>query len=191
MFFPITFPHSVNVTFEESIGAFVPAFPDWFRIVLFLFGAIHLFFSLWMLIEYFLINWKNFRLPHFFYYPLAWYVCVHVSVCLSSVCVTWYTLSSTLYSPVCVNVPCLIWMLVACFLSNALHPFPSYWVRIRGYIPEQQYNHVNIFGLQTVYVMVSIHIHFTKSLTIIPFPTPPHTHTHSHTLIKKQLTGSL
>jgi len=42
---------------------------SWFIIVLYIFGAIHLFFSLWMLTEYFLINLKNFVLPRFVYIP--------------------------------------------------------------------------------------------------------------------------
>jgi len=87
----------MNVTFEETIGAIQPGFQDWFQVVLYVFGAIHLLFSLWMLMEYFLINWKNFVLPRFFYIPIA----------------RW-------------------------------HP-----------PPEETYSDVNIFGLQTVYVVVS------------------------------------
>ena len=94
--FPFSPPpllHSMNVTFDESIGAFIPGFPGWFTVVLFLFGAFHLFFSLWMLIEYFLINWRNFVLPQFFYYPIARYVCAcqpggrRVCVCVCGVVV--------------------------------------------------------------------------------------------------------
>ena len=61
----------MNVTFDETVGAFIPAFPSWLPVVLYVFGAFHLFFSLWMLIEYFLINWRNFVLPQYFYYPIA------------------------------------------------------------------------------------------------------------------------
>ena len=84
---PTSLSHSVNFTFEEAAGAFTPMFPEWFTVVNFIFGAFHLFFSVWMLTEYFLINWKNFVLPQYFYYPIKQYVCVCMCVIVPVLCV--------------------------------------------------------------------------------------------------------
>lgn len=40
----------------------------WFaKYLLYGFGGLHLFFSLWMLLEYFTVNWFNFGLPRIVY----------------------------------------------------------------------------------------------------------------------------
>jgi hypothetical protein len=41
---------------------------SWFGdYLLYILGGIHLLFSLWMLLEYFVINWPNFSLPRIVY----------------------------------------------------------------------------------------------------------------------------
>ena len=58
-------------TFFNSSGAIQPDFLDYwgnaYRPVLYSFGSIHLILSIWMLLEYFIINWPNFRLPSLYY----------------------------------------------------------------------------------------------------------------------------
>ena len=124
---PTLIPHSENVTFEQAAGTYFPEVDNWFTIVLYIFGAFHLFFSLWMLVEYFLINWKNFVLPQYFYYPIARYVCVCVCMC----------------------VFCLLYMcmLLTCYAFRCQFSWHE--------PPEETYSDVNIFGLQTMYVVVS------------------------------------
>ena len=116
-----------NTTFEEAIGAISPMVESWFIIVLYFFGAIHLFFSLWMLTEYFLINLKNFVLPRFVYIPFERWVCLWPCICcLYVVCAKIHGLTLPLY------------------LFSWYTP------------PDKTYSDVNIFGLQTVYVVVRI-----------------------------------
>lgn len=58
-------------TFFNASGAIEPEFlPYWqgvFGPVKLAFGSFHLFLSLWMFLEYFIVNWPNFRLPRFYY----------------------------------------------------------------------------------------------------------------------------
>ena len=64
-------------TFFNSSGAIQPDFLSYwgsaYRPVLYTFGSIHLILSRWMLLEYFIINWPNFRLPSLYYNLLARY----------------------------------------------------------------------------------------------------------------------
>ncbi|XP_019851941.1 PREDICTED: inositol 1,4,5-trisphosphate receptor type 3-like [Amphimedon queenslandica] len=55
-------PHAVG-----NNTPFRPDFPRWFHPLFFVLGAIHLFLSLWIVVEYFVINWPHFRLPSFCY----------------------------------------------------------------------------------------------------------------------------
>lgn len=64
---------SVNKSAEEDpfqlLHPFRPVLKYvWFsEYLLYIFGSLHLFFSLWMLLEYFIINWPNFSLPRILY----------------------------------------------------------------------------------------------------------------------------
>ena len=85
-------------------------------------------------------------LPQFFYYPIARYVCVHVNqvggVCVCvCVCVCVHT-HTTLHA--CIRTLCLS------------SPFSWYEP------PKATYADVNIFGLQTVFVVVSVHVQVDK-----------------------------
>ena len=42
--------------------------------VLYAYGIVHLILSLWMVLEYFVVNWPNFRLPKFYYRLKSQYV---------------------------------------------------------------------------------------------------------------------
>ena len=76
---------SVNGSVSSSAGAFEPDVHNWFGdVVLYIFGIIHLLFSLWMAVEYFMVNWPNFILPCFTYrfiprcvYGLHTHACTH------------------------------------------------------------------------------------------------------------------
>ena len=55
-------------SFSNAAGAIKPDADDWFEDnVLYIFGTFHLIFSLWMLVEYFVVNKPNFVLPRLFY----------------------------------------------------------------------------------------------------------------------------
>lgn len=69
---------SLIYTFANASGAIKPAFIRYwgdgaYQPVLYTFGSIHLILSIWMVLEYFIINWPNFRLPSFFYSVLTRY----------------------------------------------------------------------------------------------------------------------
>ena len=38
--------------------------------------------SLWMVVEYFVVNWPNFRLPGFYYSIVSQYVFIHDCMCV-------------------------------------------------------------------------------------------------------------
>ena len=63
--------------FFNSSGAIQPDFLAYwgnaYRPVLYTFGSIHLILSIWMVLEYFIINWPNFRLPSLYYNLVARY----------------------------------------------------------------------------------------------------------------------
>ena len=67
-------PIRINaIVLLSHFSPFRPVFPHWFIAVFFVLGAIHLFLSLWIVVEYFVINWPHFRLPGFCYtlrYPV-------------------------------------------------------------------------------------------------------------------------
>ena len=62
-------------TFSDTAGAIHPHFLSYwrgaYRPVLYTFGSIHLILSIWMVLEYFVINWPNFRLPSIYYSFIA------------------------------------------------------------------------------------------------------------------------
>jgi hypothetical protein len=64
-------------TFFNASGAIQPDFLDYwrgaYRPVLYTFGTFHLILSIWMALEYFIINWPNFRLPPVYYSLKAWW----------------------------------------------------------------------------------------------------------------------
>lgn len=63
-----TFNYSDNATFEMIAGPVTPNhIHDWYSIALYVLGSLHLLFSIWMVTEYFLLNWRNFVLPSFIY----------------------------------------------------------------------------------------------------------------------------
>ena len=72
-------PNNTVFTFFGTVGALLPGtLPymvrngvDVFAVLLFLGGVIHLILALWFVIEYFIINWQNFRLPRFTYRLLS------------------------------------------------------------------------------------------------------------------------
>ena len=75
---------SLVYIFSNASGAIKPAFITYWREgsyppVLYTFGSVHLILSIWMVLEYFIINWPNFRLPSFFYYVLTRYAHMHVA----------------------------------------------------------------------------------------------------------------
>ncbi|XP_019849736.1 PREDICTED: inositol 1,4,5-trisphosphate receptor type 1-like isoform X1 [Amphimedon queenslandica] len=50
----------------EATGVHLPMVPEWFiPYMLFILGGFHLILSLWVFIEYFIINWPHFSLPSF------------------------------------------------------------------------------------------------------------------------------
>ena len=56
-------------SFSNASGAIKPDADDWFEDnVLYIFGTFHLILSLWMLVEYFVVNKPNFVLPRLFYW---------------------------------------------------------------------------------------------------------------------------
>ena len=64
--------------FSNASGAIKPAIISYWRdgaypVVLYTFGSIHLILSIWMVLEYFIINWPNFRLPSLFYSVITRY----------------------------------------------------------------------------------------------------------------------
>ena len=68
----VTVETSVNTTTLDHLEFLHPFRPDlrypWFTYyLLYILGGIHLFFSIWMLLEYFLTNWPNFSLPKILY----------------------------------------------------------------------------------------------------------------------------
>ena len=60
-----------SFTFFNASGAIQPDFlgywRDAYRPVLYTFGTFHLILSIWMVLEYFIINWPNFRRPKVYY----------------------------------------------------------------------------------------------------------------------------
>lgn len=78
---------SCSATWPDAAGPIKPNVDLYFRsYLLFLLGAVHLIFSLWMVVEYFVVNYPNFifPLPSFFY--TAFKRCVHalsVDTCIS------------------------------------------------------------------------------------------------------------
>ena len=58
-------------TFSNSSGAIQPVFLSYwrgtYRLVLYAFGSVHLVLSIWMALEYFVVNWPHFKLPSVFY----------------------------------------------------------------------------------------------------------------------------
>lgn len=115
---------SLVYTFFNSSGAIQPDFLSFwrgaYRPVLYVFGSIHLILSIWMVLEYFIINWPNFKLPSIYYSLITRYTHVHV-----------YILSHDLFMYCCVY---------SCTKKEA---------------PEETYSDVPVFGLQTIYVVVS------------------------------------
>lgn len=65
-------------TFFNASGAIQPSFLRYwgeaYRPVLYVFGTVHLIMSIWMVLEYFIVNWPNFRLPSLFYSIVTKYV---------------------------------------------------------------------------------------------------------------------
>ncbi len=56
-------------SFREAAGGIRPDVDDWFeKYLLYILGAFHLVLTLWMLVEYFVINLPNFVLPRYFYW---------------------------------------------------------------------------------------------------------------------------
>ena len=58
-------------TFLNASGAIQPEFLSYwqgaYRPVLYTFGSVHLILSIWMVLEYFIVKWPNFRLPSLYY----------------------------------------------------------------------------------------------------------------------------
>ena len=62
--------YSSSASWPQSGGAIKPDVQSYFRnYLLYVLGGFHLFFSLWMFVEYFVVNYPNFvlPLPTFFY----------------------------------------------------------------------------------------------------------------------------
>ena len=62
---------SLVYTFFNASGPIQPNFLGYwgnaYRPVLYVFGVGHLILSIWMVLEYFILNWPNFRLPSLYY----------------------------------------------------------------------------------------------------------------------------
>ena len=60
-----------NTTNFDDLSLIEPQTPKldkWFSdYVLYIMGGIHLFFAVWMVAEYFVVNWPNFVLPRVFF----------------------------------------------------------------------------------------------------------------------------
>ena len=82
--------------------------------------------SLWMVVEYFVVNWPNFRLPGFYYSIVSQYVVIHDCMC------------------VCFYCACIM-----CF-----HEYVCVCVYSWRKVPEETYSDVPIFGLRTMYTVV-------------------------------------
>lgn len=71
VFIPLPYcTHSASATWPDSAGAIKPDVQLYFRrYLLFILGSFHLLLSLWMVVEYFVVNYPNFHfpLPSFFY----------------------------------------------------------------------------------------------------------------------------
>lgn len=75
-----------NYSFSEAAGAIRPDVDDWFgNVLLYILGTFHLVLSLWMLVEYFVVNWSNFVLPHYIYW-IPWVQSSKTAIQYS----TWY-----------------------------------------------------------------------------------------------------
>ncbi len=57
-------------SFWSASGAIRPDVDAWFFMALNVFGSLHLLLSLWMLVEYFVDNYRNFVLPRLVYWML-------------------------------------------------------------------------------------------------------------------------
>ncbi len=58
----------IDYSVLEAAGPIRPDLDDWIgKFALFILGPIHLVLSLWMLVEYFAVNWPNFVLPRYIY----------------------------------------------------------------------------------------------------------------------------
>ena len=68
-------------TFFNASGAIQPDFLGYwrgaYRPVLYTFGIFHLILSIWMVLEYFIITWPNFRLPSMYYSLRKRYMLTH------------------------------------------------------------------------------------------------------------------
>jgi hypothetical protein len=71
-------PFSPFITFFDASGAirpqYLPYWRDTYGVVALVFGLFHLFLSLWMFLEYFVINWPNFKLPRLYYTFITRYI---------------------------------------------------------------------------------------------------------------------
>ncbi|XP_019861438.1 PREDICTED: uncharacterized protein LOC100634093 isoform X2 [Amphimedon queenslandica] len=63
----ILFLYAVPDRAKGNNRPFLPDFPLWFTIVFYVLGAGHLLLALWIVVEYFIINWPHFKLPTFAY----------------------------------------------------------------------------------------------------------------------------
>ena len=57
-----------NTTSESMLFGIIDLSADvyiWYFVILYMLGSVHLLFSIWMVTEYFLLNWNNFVLPSF------------------------------------------------------------------------------------------------------------------------------
>ena len=72
-----SFPENIT-GFLDASGAIRPEFEEYFqhayRPVLYIFGSGHLLLSIWMSLEYFIVNWPNFKLPNFYYSLMTRYI---------------------------------------------------------------------------------------------------------------------
>ena len=63
---------SFPYTFFNASGAIEPEYLSYwrgaYRPVKLVFGSFHLLLSIWMVLEYFVVNWPNFKLPRLYYY---------------------------------------------------------------------------------------------------------------------------
>ncbi len=63
--------NKTDYSVRGAAGAIRPDTDNWFDdVVVYLLGTIHLVLSLWMLVEYFVVNWPNFVLPRYVYWIL-------------------------------------------------------------------------------------------------------------------------
>ena len=64
---------------KDVAGAIKPSVKVYFRdYLLYILGAFHLIFTLWMAVEYFVVNYPNFILP----LPAVFYIIFKRSICL-------------------------------------------------------------------------------------------------------------